>query len=66
MNAKKLECPSCGLITMYLKTGISNLEDGVKVSKISRWVCENCGEELFDMKAMKEIRIQRKEKTIPA
>jgi hypothetical protein len=51
---------------MYLKTGISNLEDGVKVSKISRWVCENCGEELFDMKAMKEIRIQRKEKTIPA
>ena len=66
MKSKRLECPDCGLMTMYLKTGSSNLNDGTKVSGISRWVCENCGEELFDMKAMKKIRMQRKEKAIPA
>ena len=66
MKSRKLECPRCGSMAMLLKSGISHLEDGVKVSKISRWVCENCGEELFDLKAMKEIRMQRKEKAIPA
>ena len=66
MNKQKLECPSCGFLTMNLKTGTSKLSDGLKVTHIKKWVCEKCGEELFDLKTMKEIRKQRKEKSVIA
>ena len=61
---KKLECPSCGEIAMTIKKGSPILLDGMKITNISRWVCEKCGEELFDTKAMKEIRLKRANKTI--
>lgn len=59
---KKLECPSCGQISMTMKQGVSRLADGFSVNNISRWVCENCGEELFDVKTIKQIRKQREKK----
>ena len=63
-NDLKLECPSCGMVAMTRKTGKSKLSDGIEVSGITRWVCDNCNEELFDLKTMKEIRKQRKNKCI--
>ena len=56
----KLECPSCGQTSMIRKKGSSILSDKTKVKNIEKWICENCGEELFDLKAMKEIKNQRK------
>ena len=64
--AKKLECPSCGKIAMTIKKGVSKMADGIQIKNISRWVCDNCGEELFDSKTMKEIRRQRTKKTVLA
>ena len=61
---KKLECFSCGQMSMVLKKGTSKLEDGTSIKNITRWVCENCGEELFDLKAMKKIRTDKKSKTV--
>lgn len=63
---KKLECPSCGQMAMVIKKGSSKMADGVQVKNISRWVCENCSEELFDAKTMKEIRTQREQKVVIA
>ena len=63
---KKLECPSCGQIAMVRKKGSSKMADGVQVKNISRWVCMNCNEELFDLKAMKEIRAQREHTSVNA
>ena len=62
----KLECPSCGRMSMTQKKGSTKLADGVEVKSISRWVCEKCGEELFDLKAMKDIREQRTRTSIAA
>ena len=61
---KKLECPSCSKISMVMKKGHSTLNDGFSVKDINRWVCENCGEELFDLHTMKQIRRQRKKNTV--
>ena len=63
---KKLECPSCGKIAMTIKKGSSKMADGTQIKNITRWVCDNCGEELFDPKTMKEIRRQRTKKTVLA
>lgn len=60
---KKLECPSCGQISMVMKKGTSRLADGFSVNNINRWVCENCSEELFDIKTMQQIRTQQEKKT---
>jgi transposase-like protein len=62
----KLECPSCGRVSMVLKKGTVNLDDGVLIKSIHRWVCEHCGEELFDLKAMKDIRAQRAHHSVAA
>jgi YgiT-type zinc finger domain-containing protein len=56
---KKLECPSCGRVAMVFKKGKTTLADGVQVDDINRWVCSNCGEELFNHQTMAEIRHQR-------
>ncbi len=63
---KKLECPSCGKIAMTIRKGSSKMADGIQIKNITRWVCDNCGEELFDPKTMKEIRHQRAKKTVLA
>jgi transposase-like protein len=63
---KKLECPSCGRMSMVRKKGPAKMADGVQIKNIQRWVCEHCGEELFDLKAMKEIRAQRAHHSIAA
>ena len=56
---KRLECPSCGRMSMVLKKGSAKMADGVQIKSINRWVCEHCGDELFDLKTMKKIREQR-------
>ncbi len=63
---KRLECPSCGQMAMVIKKGSSKMADGLQVKNITRWVCEKCGEELFDAKAIKEIRTQREQKAVIA
>jgi YgiT-type zinc finger domain-containing protein len=56
---KKLECPSCGRVSMVIKKGATKMADDFSVHNISRWVCTNCGEELFNPQAMSEIGRQR-------
>ena len=56
---KKLECPSCGLVAMVAKKGTTTMADGYKIHDVNRWICNNCGEEVFDAHAMAEIRSQR-------
>jgi len=60
---KKIECFACGRKAMIQKKGITKLADGIKVKSINKWICENCGEELFDLNAMKKIRIERKKES---
>ena len=56
---RKLECPSCGHVSMVIKKGKTTMADGIQINDISRWVCSNCGEEVFDPKTLSEIRQQR-------
>ena len=58
-NMKKIECPNCGKIAMARKFGDAILADEKHIQNISRWVCKNCTEEVFDGSAMKEISRQR-------
>ena len=61
---KIIECHACGETSMVLQSGETVLEDGFKIRNLERWVCRNCGEELFDSRAMKEIRRQREKKLL--
>ncbi len=65
-TAAKLECPSCGMLSMKVKKGSFKTEDGIHIHNISRWVCDNCQEEVLDLHAMKEIRRQRASKSVLA
>jgi YgiT-type zinc finger domain-containing protein len=58
-SMNKIECPNCGKIAMLRKMSDTILADGKLIRHISRWVCQNCNEEVFDRDAMKEIRRQR-------
>lgn len=58
-SMNKLECPNCGNIAMVKKVGETILADGKHIHNLSRWVCQNCNEEVFDRAAMKEISRQR-------
>jgi YgiT-type zinc finger domain-containing protein len=58
-SKNKLECPNCGNIAMIKKVGDTILADGKNIQNLSRWVCQNCNEEVFDRDAMKEISRHR-------
>ena len=63
---KHLECPSCGKMAMVRKTGTSETPDHVRVPNLTRWVCENCAEELYDAAAMKRVREARRQRALAA
>lgn len=65
-QAEKIECPTCGRISMSHQKGNSAMIDGFKVKNIYKWVCSYCKEEMYDLETMKkihELRIQEKLKT---
>ena len=61
LQTTKMECPSCGNYSMICKIGSSTLLDKKKIKNIKKWKCEKCGEEMFDLNTMNEIKNQRKE-----
>ena len=44
-----LECPSCGNLAMHYNKGDSKMADGFEIKNICRWLCDKCGEELYDL-----------------
>jgi YgiT-type zinc finger domain-containing protein len=61
--SETISCPECGKNAMKRRKGGTRLEDGFTVNNIERWVCGNCGNELFDPAAMELIRTERARKT---
>ena len=60
--SETIPCTECGKQTMKRRKGSTCLEDGFTVNHIERWVCSDCGYELFDSAAMKLIRTERAKK----
>ncbi|MFH0764903.1 MAG: YgiT-type zinc finger protein [Calditrichota bacterium] len=51
-----LPCPECGKLALRRITADCALDDGTVVPELAHWRCSNCGEELFDLEAMRQIR----------
>lgn len=49
-------CPECGERAVRWVTGDCKLLDGVMVPDLERMQCSSCGENLFDLAAMRRIR----------
>ena len=62
VSTKVLPCPECGMETLERMTGDCTLLDGTVIKNLSRYHCSNCGADLFDQAAMREIRKQRGKK----
>jgi YgiT-type zinc finger domain-containing protein len=57
-----LPCPECGAEALVRVQGDCTLLDGTVVRNLSRYHCSNCGADVFDRAAMREIRKQRGKK----
>jgi len=51
-----LYCPSCGKESVRWVRGDCRLQDGTMIPDLERWQCGDCGENLFDVPAMRRIR----------
>ncbi len=55
-------CPECHQKSLQKLRGDYKLKDGTVIRNLSRLHCSNCGANLFDIAAMREIRRQRAKK----
>ncbi|MBM3328842.1 MAG: YgiT-type zinc finger protein [Calditrichaeota bacterium] len=56
-----LPCAECGRNTLCRVTANYPLDDGTVVTHLEHWKCSSCGEVLFDLESMRQIREARKQ-----
>jgi len=60
----KFSCPSCGRFTVYRVSRDVHTKVGkeeIVIKRVSIEECSHCGERLYDMAAMRQIRTAREE-----